>query len=190
VISKTAVLLFTMLSLGGMLLAGVTPAPVSAQPADEEELAGDLLDDLGISEEELDNLLDNLDIIDNRLVRDLLDNLDIIDEEEEDGEDEVVWCYLRQGDERVCFETQEECQQALDDDDSSITSHCERFETSPPEDDPENVFFCFVYEDDETGNDFTRCFSTLEVCENHLETIQQREGFTVLSDCERFDGLA
>ena len=101
--SKTAALLFTMLSLGGMLVTGSTLASTaSAQPSDEEELVGDLLDDLDISEEELDNVLDNLDIIDNRLVRDLLDNLDIIDEED----DEVVWCYLRQGDVRVCFETQ------------------------------------------------------------------------------------
>ena len=127
--SKTAALLFTMLSLGGMLVTGSTLASTaSAQPSDEEELVGDLLDDLDISEEELDNVLDNLDIIDNRLVRDLLDNLDIIDEED----DEVVWCYLRQGDVRVCFETQEECQQALDEDDLSVTSHCERFETPPP----------------------------------------------------------
>jgi hypothetical protein len=128
--SKTAVLLFTMLSLGGLLVTGSTLASTAyAQPADEEELVSDLLDDLGISEEELDNLIDNLDIIDNRLVRDLLDNLDIIDEEEDD---EVVWCYLRQGDVRVCFETQEECQQALDEDELSVTSHCERFETPPP----------------------------------------------------------
>ncbi len=129
--SKTAALLFTMLSLGGMLVSGSTLASTaSAQPSYEEEVLGDLLDDLGISEEELDNLLDNLGIIDNRLVRDLLDNLDIIDEEEDD---EVVWCYLRQGDVRVCFETQEECQQALDEDDLSVTSHCERFETPPPD---------------------------------------------------------
>ena len=94
-----------MLSLGSMLVPGLTLSPVSAQPqpVDEEELVGELLDDLGI-----------------------------IDEEEEEDEDEVVWCYLRQGDVRVCFETQEECQQALDDDDLSVTSHCERFETPPP----------------------------------------------------------
>jgi hypothetical protein len=113
--SETAALLFTMLSLGGMLVTGSTLASTaSAQPAYEEEPVGDLLDDLGI--------------IDNRLVRDLLDNLDIIDEED----DEVIWCYLRQGDLRVCFETQEECQQALDEDDLSVTSHCERFERPPP----------------------------------------------------------
>lgn len=130
---KTMILFFTMLSLGGMLVPGLTPSPVSAQSADEEQLVGDLLDDLGISEEELDNLLDDLGIIDDGLVGDLLDDLGIIDEEEEEEEDdEVVWCYLRQGDVRVCFETQEECQQALDDDDLSVTSHCERFETPPP----------------------------------------------------------
>jgi hypothetical protein len=128
--SKAAVLLFTMLSLGGMLVPGLTLSPVSAQPLDEEQLVGDLLDDLGISEEELDIILDDLGLIDDGLVGDLLDDLGIIDEEEED--DEVVWCYLRQGDVRVCFETQEECQQALDDDDLSITSHCERSETPPP----------------------------------------------------------
>ncbi len=123
-----------------MLVPGLTLAPTaSAQPVDdEEERLGDLLDDLGIIDEELDNILDDLGIIDDGLVGDLLDDLGIIDEEEEeddedeDDEDEVVWCYLRQGDERVCFETQEECQQALDDDDLSVTSHCERFETPPP----------------------------------------------------------
>ena len=128
--SKAAVLLFTILSLGGMLVPGLTLSPVSAQSEDEEELVDDLLDDLGVSIEELDNILDDLGIIDDGLVGDLLDDLGIIDEEEE--EDEVVWCYLRQGDVRVCFETQEECQQALDDDDLSVTSHCERFETPPP----------------------------------------------------------
>ena len=128
--SKAAVLLFTMFSLGGMLVPGLTLSPVSAQSEDEEELVDDLLDDLGVSIEELDSILDDLGIIDDGLVGDLLDDLGIIDEEEE--EDEVVWCYLRQGDVRVCFETQEECQQALDDDDLSVTSHCERFETPPP----------------------------------------------------------
>lgn len=130
--SKAAVLLFTILSLGGMLVPGLTLSPVSAQSEDEEELVDDLLDDLGVSIEELDNILDDLGIIDDGLVGDLLDDLGIIDEEEEEDEDEVVWCYLRQGDVRVCFETQEECQQALDDDDLSVTSHCERFETPPP----------------------------------------------------------
>lgn len=128
--SKTAVLLFTMLSLGGMLVPGLTLSPVSAQSVDEDELVGDLFDDLDISEEKLDDLLDDLSIIDKRFVGDLIDDLGIIDEEEEE-DDEVVWCYLRQGDVRVCFETQEECQQALDNDDLSITSHCERFETAP-----------------------------------------------------------
>jgi hypothetical protein len=129
--SKTAVLLFTMLSLGGMLVPGLILSPVSAQSEDEEQLVGDLLDDLGISEEELDIILDDLGVIDDGLVGDLLDDLGISEEEEEE-DDEVVWCYLRQGDVRVCFETQEECQQALDDDDLSVTSHCERFETPPP----------------------------------------------------------
>ena len=130
--SKAAVLLFTILSLGGMLVPGLTLSPVSAQSEDEEELVGDLLDDLGIIDDGLvDNLLDDLGIIDDGLVDNLLDDLGIIDEEEEE-DDEVVWCYLRQGDVRVCFETQEECQQALDDDDLSVTSHCERFETPPP----------------------------------------------------------
>ena len=134
---KTAVLLFTILSLGGMLVPGLTLSPVSAQPLDEEQLVDNLLDDLGIidDEEELDNLLDDLGIIDDGFVGNLLDDLGIIDDEEEEDdedEDEVVWCYLRQGDVRVCFETQEECQQALDDDDLSVTSHCERFETAPP----------------------------------------------------------
>ena len=130
--SKAAVLLFTILSLGGMLVPGLTLSPVSAQSEDEEELVGDLLDDLGIIDDGLvDNLLDDLGIIDDGLVDNLLDDLGIIDEEEEE-DDEVVWCYLRQGDVRVCFETQEECQQALDNDDLSVTSHCERFETPPP----------------------------------------------------------
>jgi hypothetical protein len=122
--SKTAALLFTLLSLGGMVaVPALTVAPTTAyaQLLDEDELVRNLLDDLGIT--------------DDRLVRDLLDDLGIIDDEEEEDdedEDEVVWCYLRQGDVRVCFESQEECQQALDDDDLSVTSHCERFETPPP----------------------------------------------------------
>ena len=90
-----------MLSLGGMLVPGLTPSPVSAQLADKEELASDLLDDLGI-----------------------------IDEEEDD---QVIWCYQRQGDETVCFNTQEQCEQALAEDDLSTTSHCERHPTPPPD---------------------------------------------------------
>src|SRR5215216_600396 len=55
-----------------------------------------------------------------------------VDEEEEDGEDGVVWCYQRQGDETVCFNTPEQCELALADDELSTTSHCDRFETLPP----------------------------------------------------------
>jgi hypothetical protein len=66
-------------------------------------------------------------------IHDHVFDLILDDEEEEDDEDdEVVWCYLRQGDVRVRFESYEECQQALDDDDLSVTSHYERFETAPP----------------------------------------------------------
>src|SRR5215211_2124310 len=56
-----------------------------------------------------------------------------VDEEEEDGEDGVVWCYQRQGDETVCFNTQEQCELALAEDELSTTSHCDRFETLPPD---------------------------------------------------------
>ena len=54
-------------------------------------------------------------------------------DEEEDGEDGVVWCYQRQGDETVCFNTQEQCELALAEDELSTTSHCDRFETLPPD---------------------------------------------------------
>jgi|SRR5215211_753979 len=53
-----------------------------------------------------------------------------VDEEEEDG---VVWCYQRQGDETVCFNTPEQCELALAEDELSTTSHCDRFETLPPD---------------------------------------------------------
>lgn len=56
-----------------------------------------------------------------------------VDEEEEDGEDGVVWCYQRQGDETVCFNTLEQCELALAEDELSTTSHCDRFETLPPD---------------------------------------------------------
>jgi hypothetical protein len=56
-----------------------------------------------------------------------------VDEEEEDGEDGVVWCYQRQGDETVCFNTPEQCELALAEDELSTTSHCDRFETLPPD---------------------------------------------------------
>ncbi len=101
--SKRIALLFAMLSLGGMLVPGLTLTPVSAQLRDSDELVdNNLLGDLGITEEE-----------------------------KEDGEDGVIWCYQRQGDETVCFNTQEQCEQALAEDDLSTTSHCERFETLP-----------------------------------------------------------
>jgi hypothetical protein len=56
-----------------------------------------------------------------------------VDEEEEDGKDGVVWCYQRQGDETVCFNTPEQCELALAEDELSTTSHCDRFETLPPD---------------------------------------------------------
>src|SRR5215213_11285822 len=36
-----------------------------------------------------------------------------VDEEEEDGEDGVVWCYQRQGDETVCLSREEQCEVAV-----------------------------------------------------------------------------
>ncbi len=63
-----------------------------------------------------------------------------IDVNEEQGGG-VVLCYQRQGDERVCFNTQEQCELALAEDELSTTSHCERFETLPPD-----AFLCVAKE--------------------------------------------
>jgi cytoskeletal protein RodZ len=63
-----------------------------------------------------------------------------IDVNEEQGGG-VVLCYQRQGDERVCFNTQEQCELALAEDELSTTSHCERFETLPPD-----AFLCVASE--------------------------------------------
>jgi uncharacterized protein (DUF1684 family) len=62
-----------------------------------------------------------------------------IDVDKEDGG--VVWCYERQGDETVCFNTQEQCELALAENELSTTSHCERFETLPPD-----AFLCVAKE--------------------------------------------
>src|SRR5919106_594164 len=63
-----------------------------------------------------------------------------IDVNEEQGGG-VVLCYQIQGDERVCFNTQEQCELALAEDELSTTSHCERFETLPPD-----AFLCVASE--------------------------------------------
>lgn len=87
-----------MMSLGGLLAPALTLSPVSALPVNEDELVNTLLENIeniDLSEEELDDLLERLGI-------------------SEDEDDAAVWCYQRQGDVTVCFETQEECQQALD----------------------------------------------------------------------------
>jgi hypothetical protein len=62
-------------------------------------------------------------------------------DEEEDGENGVVWCYQRQGDQTVCFNTHEQCELALSENDLSTTSHCERFETLSPD-----AFLCVAKE--------------------------------------------
>ncbi len=62
-------------------------------------------------------------------------------EEEEDGKNEVVWCYQRQGDQTVCFNTHQQCELALSENDLSTTPHCERFETLSPD-----AFLCVAKE--------------------------------------------
>jgi hypothetical protein len=62
-------------------------------------------------------------------------------DEEEDGENGLVQCYQRQGDETVCFNTPEQCELALSENELSTASHCERFETLPPD-----AFLCVAKE--------------------------------------------
>ena len=64
-----------------------------------------------------------------------------VEEEEEDGKNEVVWCYQRQGDQTVCFNTHQQCELALSENDLSTTPHCERFETLSPD-----AFLCVAKE--------------------------------------------
>jgi hypothetical protein len=74
-----------------------------------------------------DNTVTNLDA--DQTDSNLAVSIDVDEEEEEDGENGAVWCYQRQGDQTVCFNTHEQCELALSENDLSTTSHCERFET-------------------------------------------------------------
>ena len=63
--SKTVAILFAMLSLGSMLVPGLTLTPASALPVNQDELRDSLLEnleDLQLSEEELNELLERLGI--------------------------------------------------------------------------------------------------------------------------------
>jgi hypothetical protein len=64
-----------------------------------------------------------------------------VDEEEEDDKNGAVWCYQRQGDQTVCFNTHQQCELALAENDLSTTSHCERSETLSPD-----AFLCVAKE--------------------------------------------
>jgi hypothetical protein len=112
---------------------------VNVGTADDKILDQDSMDAAIVSPNQEDQTVDQTDF--NEFGDNTVTNLDAdqtdsnvavsidVDEEEEDGENGAVWCYQRQGDQTVCFNTHEQCELALSENDLSTTSHCERFET-------------------------------------------------------------
>ena len=84
-----------------------------------------------------DNAVTNLDT--DQTESNVATSIDV--DEQEDGKNGVVWCYQRQGDQTVCFNTHQQCELALSENDLSTTSHCKRFETLSPD-----AFLCVAKE--------------------------------------------
>jgi hypothetical protein len=122
---------------------------VNVSAADNRILDQDSMDAAIVNPNQEDQTVDQTDF--NEFGDNTVTNLDAdrqtesnvavsIDVNEEQGGG-VLLCYQRQGDERVCFNTQEQCELALAEDELSTTSHCERFETLPPD-----AFLCVAKE--------------------------------------------
>jgi hypothetical protein len=136
--------------VSAVLDSGDNGEEVSVRAADDKILDQDSMDAAIVSPNQEDKTVDQTDF--NEFGDNTVTNLDAdqtesnvavsIDvDEEEDGENGAVWCYQRQGDQTVCFNTHEQCELALSENDLSTTSDCERFETLSPD-----AFLCVAKE--------------------------------------------
>jgi hypothetical protein len=123
---------------------------VNIDDADDRILDQDSMDTAIVNPNQEDQTVDQTDF--NEFGDNTVSNLDAdqtesnvavsIDvDKEEDGKNGVVWCYQREGDQTVCFNTHQQCELALSENDLSTTSHCERFETLSPD-----AFLCVAKE--------------------------------------------
>jgi hypothetical protein len=136
--------------ISAVLDGGNDGEEVNVDTADDKILDQDSMNAAIVSPNQEDQTVDQTDF--NEFGDNTVTNLDTdqtesnvavsIDvDEEEDGKNGVVWCYQRQGDQTVCFNTHQQCELALSENDLSTTPHCERFETLSPD-----AFLCVAKE--------------------------------------------